>query len=75
MNIRLNQMCIRDSTKEENPKEQKPQTEKQETADTETKETLEKKLKEAQERLARYEAYQKLMEDTGASQLLSLIHI
>lgn len=34
-----------------------------------TKETIEAKLKEAQERLARYEGYQKLMEETGVSQL------
>ena len=34
-----------------------------------TRESLEAKLKEAQERLARYEGYQKLMEETGASQL------
>ena len=34
-----------------------------------TREVIEEKLKEAQGRLARYEAYQKLMEETGASQL------
>ena len=34
-----------------------------------TRESLETKLKEARERLARYEGYQKLMEETGASQL------
>ena len=34
-----------------------------------TKESIEAKLKEAQERLARYESYQKLMEETGVSQL------
>lgn len=34
-----------------------------------TKEILEAKLKEAQKRLARYESYQKLMEETGISQL------
>lgn len=34
-----------------------------------TREILETKLKEAQERLARYEGYQKLMEETGVSQL------
>ena len=34
-----------------------------------TQEMLEEKLKEAQERLARYESYQRLMEKTGASQL------
>lgn len=34
-----------------------------------TRESLEAELKEAQERLARYEGYQKLMEETGVSQL------
>ncbi len=34
-----------------------------------TRETIEAKLKEAKERLARYEGYQKLMEETGISQL------
>ena len=34
-----------------------------------TREVIEGKLKEAQERLARYEAYQRLMEETGASQM------
>lgn len=34
-----------------------------------TRAELEAKLKEAQERLARYEGYQKLMEETGESQL------
>lgn len=34
-----------------------------------TREALEEKLKEAKERLARYGAYQKLMEETGASQM------
>lgn len=34
-----------------------------------TREAVEEKLKETQERLARYEAYQKRMEETGASQL------
>lgn len=34
-----------------------------------TRESLETKLKEARERLARYEGYQKLMEETGASRL------
>lgn len=34
-----------------------------------TKEIIEAKLKEAQERLAQYKGYQKLMEETGASQL------
>ena len=35
-----------------------------------TRELVEKKLKEAQERFARYEGYQKPMEETGVSQLL-----
>ena len=34
-----------------------------------TREIIEAKLQEAQERLARYESYQKLMEETGVSQL------
>ena len=34
-----------------------------------TKEMVEEKLKEARERLARYEGYRELMEKTGASQL------
>ena len=34
-----------------------------------TKELIEKKLKEAKERLARYEEYQKLMEKSGATQM------
>lgn len=34
-----------------------------------TREGLESKLKEAEERLSRYESYQKIMEETGASQL------
>jgi transposase len=34
-----------------------------------TKEFIEEKLKEAKERLARYEAYQQMMEETGASQM------
>ena len=34
-----------------------------------TREIIEAKLKEAQERLARYEGYQKLREETGVSQL------
>ncbi len=45
------------------------QEEAEETADALTKEELKLKLGEAQERLARYEAYQKRMEDSGASQL------
>ena len=34
-----------------------------------TREVIEGKLKEAQERLARYEAYQKLMEETVESKM------
>lgn len=34
-----------------------------------TRESVEKKLQEARERLARYEGYQKLMEESGASQM------
>ena len=45
------------------------QEELEEIPENLTKETLEAKLKEPQESLARYEAYQKLMEDTGVSQL------
>ena len=41
------------------------QEELEEVPENLTKETLEAKLKEPQESLARYEAYQKLMEDTG----------
>ena len=41
----------------------------EETPENLTREVVEAKLKEAQERLARYEAYQKLMEETGVSQL------
>lgn len=40
-----------------------------EAPDSLTKEMIEAKLKEAQERLAQYKSYQKLMEETGASQL------
>ena len=41
----------------------------EETPDNLTREIVETKLKEAQERLKKYEGYQKLMEETGASQL------
>ena len=41
----------------------------EETQENLTREVIEAKLKEVRERLARYEAYQKLMEETGASQL------
>ena len=40
-----------------------------EEADLLTKETIESKIAEAKERLARYEGYQRLMEESGASQL------
>lgn len=45
------------------------QEELEETPKKLTREVIEAKLKEAQERLAAYESYQKLMEETGASQL------
>lgn len=45
------------------------QEDMEETPDQLTREVIEAKLKEAQERLARYEAYQKLMEETGVSQM------
>ena len=45
------------------------QEEKEETSDSLTREIIEAKLKEAKERLAKYEYYQKLMEESGASQL------
>lgn len=41
----------------------------EEAPDNLTREIVETKLKEAQERLKKYEGYQKLMEETGASQL------
>lgn len=41
----------------------------EEDSDLLTKELIESKLKEARERLAKYENYQKIMEETGASQL------
>ncbi len=40
-----------------------------EEIDSLTRESIESRLAEARERLARYEEYQKLMEETGASQL------
>lgn len=40
-----------------------------EEIDSLTRESIESRLEEARERLARYEEYQKLMEETGASQL------
>lgn len=47
----------------------KEKDEQEETPEKLTREVIEAKLKEAQERLARYEGYQKLMEETGASQM------
>lgn len=41
----------------------------EEEPDKLTKELIEEKLKEARERLARYESYQKLMEESGESQM------
>lgn len=41
----------------------------EEDSDLLTKELIESKLQEARERLAKYEGYQKIMEETGASQL------
>ena len=41
----------------------------EEEAETLTKELVEKKLKEARERLAKYEGYQKLMEESGQAQM------
>ncbi len=45
------------------------QEEKEETPNSFTHEIIEAKLKETKERLAKYESYQKLMEESGASQL------
>ena len=50
-------------------KEMDEQEEQGVTPENLTKEVIEAKLTEAQERLARYEGYQKLMEETGASQM------
>lgn len=50
-------------------KEMDEQEEQEVTRENLTKEVIEAKLTEAQERLARYEGYQKLMEETGASQM------
>lgn len=50
-------------------KEIDEQEELEEMPENLTREVIEGKLKEAQERLARYEAYQRLMEETGASQM------
>ena len=46
-------------------KEMDEQEELEEVPEKLTREVIEEKLTEAQERLARYEAYQKLMEETG----------
>ena len=50
-------------------KDMDEQEDLEETPDNLTREIVEAKLKEAQERLKKYEGYQKLMEETGASQL------
>lgn len=47
-------------------KEMDEQEELEEIPEKLTREVVEAKLKEAQERLSRYESYQKLMEETGA---------
>lgn len=50
-------------------KEMDEQEELEEAPEKLTREVVETKLKEAQERLTRYESYQNLMEETGAYQL------
>lgn len=50
-------------------KEMDEQEDQDKVPESLTREMIEAQLKEAQERLARYEGYQKLMEETGASQL------
>lgn len=50
-------------------KDMDEQEDLEEAPDSLTKEMIEAKLKETQERLARYKCYQKLMEETGVSQL------
>lgn len=50
-------------------KEIDEQEDEEEIPEKLTREVIETKMKEAQERLARYEGYQKLMEETGASQI------
>lgn len=50
-------------------KEMDEQEEQDEMPDKLTREVIEAKLEETRERLYRYEGYQKLMEETGASQL------
>lgn len=50
-------------------KEMDEQDCQEDTPERLNREVIEEKLKEAKERLAKYEAYQKLMEETGVSQL------
>ena len=50
-------------------KEMDEQEDEEEIPEKLTREVIEAKMKEAQERLARYEGYQKLMEENGASQI------
>lgn len=50
-------------------KDMDEQEELEETPDKLTREMIESKLKEARQRLDRYESYQKIMEETGVSQL------
>ena len=50
-------------------KEMDEQEELEETPENLTREVVEAKLKEAEERLEKYKSYQKLMEDSGISQL------
>lgn len=50
-------------------KDMDEQEDMEETPENLTREVVEEKLKVAKERLARYESYQKLMEEMGASQL------
>ncbi|MGN8964455.1 transposase, partial [Bariatricus sp. HCP28S3_D3] len=50
-------------------KEMDEREDQEETPENLTREIIETKLKEAKERLEKYEGYQKLMEETGASQL------
>lgn len=50
-------------------KDMDEQEDMEETPENLTREIVEAKLKEAQERLKKYEGYQKIMEETGASQM------
>jgi len=50
-------------------REMDEQEDAEETPEQLTRELVEAKLKEAQERLARYQEYQRIMEESGASQL------